>query len=424
MTALAHDLDAARLSLAGACDDVADASDGDAVGGVGPSLVARPRSTAETAQVLAAAASHHLSVVPRGHGTKMAWGRPPERVDLVLDTSGMDQVLDHAAGDLIVEVQAGTRLAEVQSAVAGAGQRLALDDTGPGSSVGGALATGASGPLRVAVGTARDLVIGMTAVRADGVVTKSGGRVVKNVAGYDIGKLLIGSYGTLAVITSAVFRLHPVPAARQVVQVGVDSPDDVHRLAHAVIHSQLVPAAVEVEWPASTGATLSLLLEGTPAGVGDRTAALLTLLGPGATSSAELPDRWARHPWDDGGTGLKLTFALSGLRAVLATARACGRDRGACVGAVPSLSGSAGAGVLHAALPPGTPPAQVAETVRRLRAVCTEHGGAAVVLTAPRDVEEAVDAWGPVPAIDLMRRVKDQFDPEHRLAPGRFVGGI
>ena len=213
----ALDLDAASVAIGSACGHVSPAGPLDAVDGTPAQLVARPGTTAEVGEVLRAAAAHGLTVVPRGRGTTLSWGRAPERADLVVDLSRMDAVLDHAAGDLIVDVQAGARLADVQRAVAGAGQRLALDETVPGASIGGTLATGASGPRRLIAGTARDLLIGVTVVRADGVVAKSGGRVVKNVAGYDLGKLLIGSFGTLAVITEAVFRLHPLAPARRVV---------------------------------------------------------------------------------------------------------------------------------------------------------------------------------------------------------------
>ncbi|SDQ42393.1 FAD-binding oxidoreductase [Quadrisphaera sp. DSM 44207] len=420
MAVLSADRESVRRSLAAACADVRDATAADAVDGVAPALVARPASTEQTAQVLRAAAAHSLVVVPRGRGTKLTWGRPPERVDLVLDTTAMGAVVDHAAGDLIVQVQAGAALADVQAAVAGAGQRLALDETAPGATVGGTLATGASGPLRVAAGTARDLLIGVTLVRADGVVAKAGGRVVKNVAGYDLGKLLVGSYGTLAVITEAVFRLHPLPAERRVLSAGVDSPGQAHRLAQAVVHSQVVPSALEVDWPADGPGVLSVLLEGTPGGVEARTASAAALLGAGARVGADLPQGWGRYPWAVGGTGLKLTSALSGLAAVLSAVQACAEG----AGVRPAVRGSAGAGVLHAGLPPGTAPAAAAEVVARLRAACAEHGGACVVLEAPPEVEDAVDAWGPVPGLDLMRRVKEQFDPERRLAPGRFVGGI
>ena len=166
--------------------------------------------------MLRVADGNDLAVVARGAGTTLGWGTPPERLDVVLDMTAVTGVVDHAAGDLVVVVQAGTPMAELQSVVAEAGQQLALDSPYPEATVGGTLAMSTSGPRRLLYGTARDLLIGMTFVRADGVVAKAGGRVVKNVAGYDFGKLLTGSYGTLGVITEAVFRLHPLPAARRV----------------------------------------------------------------------------------------------------------------------------------------------------------------------------------------------------------------
>jgi len=217
-------LEAARSVLESACDDVTEAAPADAVDGVQPALVAWPAATEQVSEVMRAAAAHGMTVVARGSGTKMSWGRPPSRADLVVDLSRMDAVLEHAAGDLIVDTQAGVGLADLQVVVSGAGQRLSVDETVPGASIGGTIATSTSGPGRVAAGTVRDLLIGVTVVRADGVVAKAGGRVVKNVAGYDLGKLVTGSFGTLAVITQAVFRLHPLPAARRVV-LAVDQHD-------------------------------------------------------------------------------------------------------------------------------------------------------------------------------------------------------
>ena len=413
----------AREAVGSACAEVRDPSAADAVDGVTPGVVALPADTAQVAEVMKATAAHGLSVVPRGRGTKLSWGAPPAGADVLLDLSALDQVLDHAAGDLITVTQTGTLMADLQQTVAEGGQRLALDETVAGSSVGGTLAANTSGPRRVAVGTARDLLIGLTIVRADGVVAKSGGRVVKNVAGYDLGKLLIGSFGTLGVMTEAVFRLHPLPETRRWVTARVADAAAAHEAVQAVVHSQAVPAAVEVEWPSSGDGLVHVLLEGREDGVNGRAATIAGVLGgfAGDTSaSSDAPAGGATYPWevgahgDDRATGLKLTFALSGLGEVLAAARDSGLH----------VRGSGGAGVAYAALPSGAGVGAAHSALTRVRETCVRHGGSAVVVDAPAAVKAGLDVWGPIPALDLMRRVKDQFDPDHRLAPGRFVGGI
>ena len=174
--------------------------------------------------------------------------------------------------------------------LAAADQELAFDNALPGATVGGSLAIAPSGPRRLLRGTLRDLLIGVTFVRSDGVVAKAGGRVVKNVAGYDFGKLLTGSYGTLGLITEAVFRLHPRPAARVVVSARASDAASVARAAHSVVASQTVPSAVEIDWPAGTdsaggGATVAVLLEGTDEGVAARGETVQLLLEPTGTGS-------------------------------------------------------------------------------------------------------------------------------------------
>src|SRR6266508_3278743 len=206
---------------------VLEAGPDDAVDGARAKWLAQPSSTTETAEVLRAAHEAGLRTVVRGGGTKLGWGNPPAGVDLVLSTARLGRVLEHAAGDLVTRVEAGVRLADLQAELAPAGQLLGLDPPEAGATVGGVVAANASGPRRLRYGTVRDLLIGITVVLADGTVAHSGGKVVKNVAGYDLGKLFAGSLGTLGVIVEAIFRLHPVPAASAVVTAEVAAPGQV-----------------------------------------------------------------------------------------------------------------------------------------------------------------------------------------------------
>jgi glycolate oxidase FAD binding subunit len=476
-------------ALTRACAEVRAAGPDDAVAGVAPRFVARPGDVAEAAAVMRAAADDGLTAVPRGAGTRLAWGSPPVRCDLVIDTRGLNQVLEHAAGDQVVRVQAGISLDQLAAVLAAAGQRLALDpppahlpipphvtgdgDTGAGpgaaagngagtGTIGGLLATGVAGPLRLRYGTPRDLAIGITVVRADGVVAHSGGKVVKNVAGYDLGKLFAGSYGTLGLIVEAAFRLHPLPGATAFVTLDAADTAAAHAAVEAAASSPLAPSAAEIDRPARQAPVrVGILLEGDPEGVAERGGRMAELLGPGVTSVSPEPPAW----WGRGaaaapdGTVIRIGFWAGALAPVLAAvdsaATAAGLD--------PLVGGSAAAGVIHVAVDQDAPAAAVAGFVRDLRAalggpaapaspapatapslapasalaatpaVAAELAGAggpapswasAVVLHAPAQVRAAVDLWGPVPALSLMRAVKDQFDPGHRMAPGRFAGGI
>ncbi|MBA3310027.1 MAG: FAD-binding oxidoreductase, partial [Nocardioidaceae bacterium] len=260
-------------------DRVRAAGPDDSIDGVLPRHVATPSTTDETAELLRVAAHHGLHVVASGAGTKQRWGNPPSSLDLVVQTTAMTGVVEHAAGDLITVVRAGTALADLQGVLAEAEQQLALDSSFPSATVGGIVATDTSGPRRVLYGTVRDLLIGITFVRADGVVAKAGGKVVKNVAGYDFGKLLTGSYGTLGVITEVALRLHPLPRERRVVTLTVADGDRAAVSARRVLASQVVPTAVEADQPADGPVTVAVLLEGVAAGVEARTAATVELLG-------------------------------------------------------------------------------------------------------------------------------------------------
>src|SRR5256885_12525823 len=289
--------------------------------------MAAPAGPEEAAVVVRDAGARGLAGLVRGAGTKHDWGHPPRGVDLVVDTGRLTGVVEHAAGDLIVVVRAGTPMAQLQDRLAPAGQQLALDTPLPGATVGGTVAANTSGPRRMLYGTVRDLLIGITIVRADGVGAKAGGKVVKNVAGYDLGKLFTRSYGTLGPITECAFRLHPLPAATAVVTRELDTPAEVGRTVAGVLAAQVVPSGVEVD-ATSQGYRVSVLVEGTPAGVAGRVAALGGNPGP-------LPDWWGRYPWGPDEIGLKVSVPVSGVPAVLGIAR---------------MRGSARTGVLSAAL--------------------------------------------------------------------------
>ncbi len=396
-------------SVLSASCEVREATPADHVDGVQPRVVARPRTTEEVSTLLRACHGRGLTVVARGNGSKLAWGRPPECCDVVLDTTGMDALVEHSRGDLIATAGAGMPLARLQSLLAEGGHQLVVDDP-LGSTLGGAVATNLSGPRRMWTGAIRDLVIGVKYVRADGVVARAGGKVVKNVAGYDIAKMLTGSFGTLAVITEVTVRLHPLPEASRWVTVDV-APERLPGALSLVVHSQLVPHALEVHAVPDGAVQVSALLEGSPDGVTARAEALAAQLD-GALVSATPPEWWGRLPAGD--LLLKATARLSGVPQLVAHASSLGF----------TVSGSAGTGVLYAADPGGTPGLPAPAVVQSLRTLSTELGGSTVVLEAPADVKPQLDSWGPVPAIDLMRRVKHEFDQARMLAPGRFVGGI
>jgi glycolate oxidase FAD binding subunit len=415
---------AVRDALVAACPVVREGvPTSDAVAGVVPSFVAFPASTEEASALLRAAAAHGLSVVPRGAGTGLGWGLPPSSVDLVIDLQAMDQVIEHAAGDLVARVQAGATMGNLAAVLASAGQQLAVDAPA-GATVGGVVATGTAGPRRFRYGAPRDLLIGITVVRADGVVAHSGGKVVKNVAGYDLGKLFSGSQGTLGLITEVTFRLHPLPAAVAWVTGDLSARAGAAAAVAAAAGSALVPSAVQLLW---TGPLrVGVLLEGTPSGVAERARRMSDLLESAGAEPALAEGAWEAVP-EAGAphTVARVTFWVRQLGEVLDALDAAGES----AGVRPAVSGPAGAGLLYACLDQGTDPDAAARFVRALRdrlsGVFAADGsglsrGSMAVLAAPAAVRAAADAGQPVPGLDLMRAVKDQFDPGHRMCPGRF----
>src|SRR5271163_3191861 len=226
-------------------DSIRAATPADAVRGVQPRLVLEPADEQQLAAVLRLANDANLAVIPRGGGIKLSWGNPPTRADVILSTARLDKIIEHAWADLTVSVEAGCTIHKLQSALAQHGQRLALDPLRPEqATIGGVLSTNDSGPLRLRFGALRDLIIGITLALPDGTLAKSGGKVVKNVAGYDLPKLATGSLGTLGIITQAIFRLHPIPRETRILSFSIpeDSPSgaSMNALLHAIQDCSMV----------------------------------------------------------------------------------------------------------------------------------------------------------------------------------------
>jgi glycolate dehydrogenase FAD-binding subunit len=359
-----------------------------------------PADAAGVAEVMRSTAG---TVVPVGAGTKTGWAAPPASCDLLLRTTELDRVVEHVPGDLVVVAEAGVPLATLQAQLAEHGQMLALDPPEPGATLGGVVSANASGPRRLRYGTARDLLIGVTVVLADGTTARSGGKVVKNVAGYDLGKLYTGAHGALGVVVSTTWRLHPLPAAAGAVVVPVADAAEAGRLAALVTRSTLTPTAVELRWDKGSG-ELVVLFESIEASVDAQSAAAIELLG-GGERVAGPPSWFGARP--AGGVVLRLAFEPFALPRVL--------------GALPpAATGTASActGVAYLSVPTDT-------DLAALRTAIAPHDGSAVVLAAPDDLRASLDHWGPVgDTFALMTRVKDQFDPGRRLSPGRLLGGL
>ncbi|WP_017557060.1 FAD-binding oxidoreductase [Nocardiopsis baichengensis] len=417
----AQDADGAPEAIGAAGAEVRPGTDRDAVGGAVPRWVVRPSDADGCAAALGAAARAGLAVVPRGAGTKIGWGAPPRRCDAVLDLSALTGV-DHAAGDLVVEAGAGTPLEELAAVLAKTGQRLPVDRVVPGSTVGGVVATGLSGPGRMLYGPVRDLIIGMTVAGPDGAASRSGGRVVKNVAGYDLGKLHTGAFGTLGVITSVTFRLRPIPPARIVVSAEAPDPARARELVSSVLKSHTAPTAIEVDRPGGGRISVQVLLEGPEDGIRAR-AQEVSALFPDAVASPNLPVGWGTLPGGPGDTLLKLTTPPARAAEVMDALGDAAPDGGPL-----PVRGSAGSGVLYSALPSAAAPDGAVRAVSALRArlgnATGGHGSLTVLDAAPPVHAAGLDPWGEVPGLPLMRSVKHNLDPDGVLSPGRFAGGI
>src|SRR5580704_9100342 len=268
------------------------ATSADGVCGVTPRLVIEPTSEQQIAAALRFANGAGLAVIPRGGGTKLCWGNPPSRADVILSTARLDKIIEHPWADLTVSVEAGCTIQKLQTALALHGQRLALAPLWPAqATIGGILSTNDSGSLRLRFGALRDLIIGVTLALPDGTLASSGGKVVKNVAGYDLPKLATGAFGTLGVITRAVFRLHPLPRLTRSFSVVTSTGEEARRFVQAVQNSKLAHTALQGRFESGISPLVDVLFEGTEAGLSAQEAHLKILAETSAVTEAS-PEVW------------------------------------------------------------------------------------------------------------------------------------
>jgi glycolate oxidase FAD binding subunit len=409
-------------SIVGA-DNVREATPEDAVDGVEPSFVVEAGSVEETSELMKLASREGLVVSPRGSGTKMHLGDPPASLDLIVSTARMNEIIEHVPGDQVVRVQAGIRLQDLQEQLSGSDQMLAIDPPEREATIGGIIAANASGPRRYRYGTIRDLIIGITVVLHDGTVAKAGSKVVKNVAGYDLSKLFTGSLGTLGIIVTANFRLHPITQVSRTIAVEVESPEAAAGVAQAMMHSQVEPTAVELHY-GEDARLLTVLLESIPAGVEEKIEVASFLLNPfGEVRTLSDEETGYRDPSTaaEDEAVIKLSAPPADLADVLGTVLGAAERRGLDQ---PRITGHAASGVTFVGFSGGDEDAR-ARFVEELREIWLRRGGSVTLQKAPLSLKNRVGAWDQGgDYLGLIRRVKEKFDPRGGMNPGRFVGGV
>jgi glycolate dehydrogenase FAD-binding subunit len=392
-----------------------------------------PEDVEALAAMLRRADSEGTIVAPRGGGTKWSWGALPRRLDAVISTERLNTAIEHCAGDLTATVPAGATLRDVNTVLARAGQWLPLDPPlADRATIGGIIATNDSGPRRHKHGAPRDLILGIDMIRADGQLARAGGRVVKNVSGYDLARMMCGSLGTLAVFTRATFKLSPIAPASRTVVARTRDARLLSRLALEIAAAPLAASAIELQTPANR---LLVRFDSTE-GAADRQAAAVGALCDaggaevGVANDATEHTLWQEHErivWD--GSADAVVVKLSVLPTVVGDLLERGATAAAENGVELRAIGRAALGVLYFRLsgPAGGPargpargPAKAGHYVRVIEALRQDAAaakGSASVVSAPDAVRAAIDPWGEIgSALPVMRAVKARFDPRGTLS--------
>lgn len=398
--------------------------------------VVYPQTQAELAEVAAMAATNRWRSLLCGSGSKLGWGGLAAGIQLVISTARLQRLIEHAVGDLTVTAEAGMKFTDLRTTLAQANQFLAIDPAYPESAtLGGIVATGDTGCLRQRYGSVRDMLIGISIVRTDGKRAKAGGRVVKNVAGYDLMKLFTGSYGTLGAIEQVTFRIYPLPAASQTIVLSGE-PEKIAQVTATLLASGLSPVAIELVTP-TTLAPLGLGNAANVSAIGlivrfqsievsvEKQADYLLQIGqamglnPVGLAEADESCLWQqlREQMDGQSKDPQITCKI-GVSPSKATEMLNQFSQFAPTMPTGVIHANSGLGVLRFDVVPTA-------TLLQIRQLCQSQGGFLSILEAPSEIKQTLDVWGySGNGLDVMRKIKQQFDPEHLFSPQRFVGGI
>lgn len=406
--------------------------------GVQPKYVVYPQTQEELAGVMELAHHQRWRVLPFGHGSKLHWGGLAEDITLAVSTQRINRVIEHAIGDLTVTAEAGLSFAQLQQMLNNVGQFLAIDPSYCGSSegelgmnqatLGGIVATGDTGSIRHRYNSVRDMLLGITFVRSDGQLVKAGGRVVKNVAGYDLMKLLTGSYGTLGIITQVTFRVYPLPQASQTVVITGEATAIAQAL-QALLGSALTPTAIDLRL--DQGLCLVVRFQSVSESVELQTTRLDELAAALGLVTKIYADDTERDLWKEfknlmGEELQNNTSSTANHQGIMCKLGVKPSHAVEALGKLETLMPNALA-VVHAGSGLGQlkmKDGSIAD-LEAARSRLHSLGGYLSILQAPLELKQSIDIWGyPGNALPLMKRVKHHFDPEHLLSPHRFVGGI
>ncbi len=366
-------------------------------------------------------------ILPCGNGTKLDWGGLNDNIKLVVSTQKCDRIIEHAVGDLTVTVEAGITLANLQATLAENNQFLPIDPAYPQeATIGGIVATGDTGSLRHRYGGIRDLILGLSFVRADGKIAKAGGRVVKNVAGYDLMKLFTGSYGTLGIITQVTFRTYPLLQASQTILV-LGEGKEIQQLSDTLRNSGLTPVAADIvsasamqELSVAESVGLLVRFQTIPESIAEQSKQLKSMMEPLGLKTIEYSGQNEIDLWErlsktiripDSETAIICKLGLLPTKAV-SLLNKLDND------VFTRIHIGSGLGELHLLN-------SNIETIKKLRSHCELHQGFLTILTAPKSIKQQIDPWGyKGNAVKLMETIKQKFDPNQILKPHSYINKI